>query len=839
MIFERVDSRPATWVGPVVGIGLIVAALAGFALMAKGGWNPAFWLLAAGLALAGVVVVASRFAGLTVALASVVCVVVGALALVHFGVASIRTDRTVDTRATATDVQAQLNTLVADTALSRATVVKLPSYLVAFHNAWLLCQAGGGVYHRWPDGTTVCVVPSKAPRTAPKYVTTARTRRATDPRTLALDRDIVQRDLDRFQLALLVAAKADPVRIKAAQAVVTAAQTTTEHDLAATLEPAPAISIASALEAGANAVVSTVPGSADVPVTLEALGWAVLGVLALLLIRFLSVQNATFALGPVVINPPKGGAGSDGDGAGGASDAADASADETESFRTYLLRNLPEPGSVPGGQAVMAMTDIAGLVAGPTFGPVASFVQGVVGAIKVPSGYAVEYCDITPLTASADPPDPPPPPAGDAPAADADATPATTAIAVRIRFASSNRLLDQKVFPGPDRPALLRRGAYWAAARIIEASRSVPPWARWDSATSATLADYYLAQDRGAGDDDLRILQQAALEAPTSGLLALQLSQEEALSELYFDAFGDALRAATLYPRYFNARYRVGVSANLLADHPEQVAAASPEAVAALRDALRRYAGSTRHANRASIDGVVGALERQEPISPPLLHMAVDELGDCQQLVRLRRVAANALRSDERRFWWQLLCQRRRRHDFATIGSACRLVAQARLWAPTAPELVAAAERHHEGLLDAWADTAPFAALNEDTSVPTRLSQTWQWAYDRACAWAVIRGTLGALADGDPAADPGRAPLADAAARACAHSVMARLDLKVVALLEDAMLSRYSFQLTRDWVQVDPDLSALHGNGGFERFVQQVPTKEDRNDARVAPAAAG
>ena len=237
---------------------------------------------------------------------------------------------------------------------------------------------------------------------------------------------------------------------------------------------------------------------------------------------------------------------------------------DTEAFRTYLMRNLPEPGVVPGGTAVVAMTDIAGVV-GTSAGPVGSFLKAIAAAVNVPAGYEVTYRDISALpevpdAGSTDPAIATSPGAASPAAA---ATPKPPVITVRIREVRSNRLLDQKVCRAKDRDTVLRSGAYWAAARVIESSRCVPPWARWDSATSSTLATFFLAEDQPS--DDLEALRLAACKAPTSGLLALELSQREATEGDELGAFLNALRAVTIYPRYLNARYRLGVSAGLLA----------------------------------------------------------------------------------------------------------------------------------------------------------------------------------------------------------------------------------------------------------------------------------
>jgi hypothetical protein len=806
-----------TWELPSLSILLVAGAVGFFLRMSRSDWGAGWWLCVLAAALVGLYLGASRFSGITVGLAGAACVVSGTLALGHLGIVSTQSAHGRDTRSGATALLAQLQSVEP----AGSTVDANP----ATGAIWLLCSAGSGRFEGTPP-TCQAATPAQARAqanaavaligaAAPAAPTSAQIP-TDDPRRLDLLRADAVLAIARYQLA--VAASGDQA---AAQSNVTKLEAADRAALAATLEPPASLPVISAVTKGANEVASSLPGSSDVPIELELAGWVVLAVLALALIRLLSTRNATYSLGPVSMDPPKGT-----DGAKDGSSPSVALA-EVETFRTYLLQNLPEPGAIPGGRTAAAMTDIAGAVDVPGV-PIAAFVKAIVTAINVPSGYSVEYRDIANLTA-----DEAAPATGSDPAGAEE-----SAIAVRIRAVGSDRLLDQTTHRGTDRDALLRQGAYWAAARIIQSSRSVPPWARWDAATSQALARYFLDTDGAKGD--LASLREAANLAPTSGLLALELSQREAIAGDLVGSLLHALQAATLYPRYINARYRLAVSAGMLAaaDHPLTASGAGTyEEKAALRDALTRYGEATGH-NHVAVQELRACLEAllvAAPAAPVaedggapsaaevdlpyvLCRLAEAELDDCRRLTWWPRIAINALRSDERRFWWLLLWGWQQRKDRQLIAKSSRLVVAARsarrvksyqvferlyarvlrgLYYRKSNPATAARPADAETVAQLRSD-AVFARAFHYERLAAQMGQNWQFSYNLACFWSVVSDRLSE-------------PSGDALAE------------RAIALLELAVQSRNSFQLTQEWITVDPDLRNLRGNARFQALVRALP----------------
>ena len=767
---------------PVVSIALVLGAAGVFIALTRSSWPAGWWFTGFALGLIGVYLAASRFSGLTVAGAVVVGGLLSLLALGHLGIESIRTAHLADARSTATVLEAELRDPATSSAAPAGRPATTPSPDSVLKVVAALCQVAEGQLVT-VRGANTCQVRTLASTTP-------------DARELAMDAAVANLAVARYQAAALSAPTS-----AALDRVATA-----EKQVASAVEPPPSVSIASAISAGANAVISSVPGSADIPIALQAAGWLVLALVGLLVIRLLSLRNTTYALGPVGVDPPSG------------SDAANTA--ETESFRTYLLHNLPEPGAVPGGQALTAMTDIAGAVPGEATGITAA-VKAVAAAISVPHGYQVQYRDLAPLPAAGAP---------------------STGIVVRIKAVVSSKLIEQKVFRGEDRIALVRSGAYWAAARIIEMSRSVPPWARWDAATSSTLADYYRADD-DAEPGDISNLRTAVGYAPTSGLLLLELSQQEAMEGDVLAAFTWALQAATLYPRYLNARYRLAVSASMLSAQPDPLTppgtrfapgvsdrdkrVARAAGKAALIDAVVRFGKATGTGDRVVSD-LARALQSEQGMEGALCDLAGHELDVGRRLTWWPYVAWNALRADERRFWWIYLTSWRRPKDRRLIAWSCWLVVSARRppaelspWARAKGWIFNTLYRPDSSLDQVMGPAAPslvrsgaFARVAHYSRVTSQLGQDWQVAYNLACFWSVLS---------KPLVPPPPPPGGGDADPPPADPLITQLQNMVMDLLETAVLSRNSFQLTARWLANDPDLEPLDGNGRFEALRAMLP----------------
>lgn len=557
--------------------------------------------------------------------------------------------------------------------------------------------------------------------------------------------------------------------VQAAAAVVEQRSGELYSALAAADDPAAGVSIQDAIGAGAGAAVSSLPGTGETPVAVAAFGWAAALFAGLVLTRLLSVRNAGRGLGPVSVS-----------GIGVTGDAATA---EQERFRTFLAWNVPEPGAVPGSNALSELSTLISSVAslGGAASPVAAFLTSATRLVAVQRGYTVEYADIGPANAQA--------------SVDNELG---TRLVVRVREARTTNLLVQRIVSAPDRSLALRDGAYWAAATIIARSRTVPRWALWDPDTSSALATYWSQEE----DDQIDIaeLRKAALLAPSSGLLGLQLAYAEALADKPWDAFACLLRVVRAHPRYYTAGYRLAVAAMTLSARLESVHPEPGFATTALCDDLRAVGG----------ENVAGAIEtylyqsqlgavddtRLRALRMELLWFTVDRLAGARYRLIGFRLVWHALRREGRQEQLSYLWFRTRRRDALQIVRSCRFVAWARL---------AEVEPGEEfGLSHLWRRPRDLGLMKPTQEVRSKKlkalvqsaeerwrtqSTVWQVPYNLACFWSVSD-------DAD----------------------------KAVASLEWARRCRGSHQLTGDWLTKDPDLDKIRGNPAFKEFLELIPT---------------
>ena len=529
-----------------------------------------------------------------------------------------------------------------------------------------------------------------------------------------------------------------------------------------------------ALQAGASEVAGAVPGvgtfSGDgdegkrVPAALGVLGWILLGALVLALYRSAERRTTARGLGPVTVKGAK-----DGDAT-------------IEQFRTYLLRNIPDPAAVPGAAALIPLTDLLGVTTVPVATLISKVVTALTSAVNQSSGYTVDCVVVAPAASKAD--------------ADEKGTKAKvkeaepgknaatsdkprTAISVRVSRTRTGELVDQRLVHDKDGTEALRKAAYWAASIILNHSDRVPHWARWPVGTSDALATYHAAEDQGTPDLPLKCLIEAVRKAPSSSLLCLKLSHAYALEGRHLDAFEMALRAVAVNRHYVAGRYRLAMAASLVASDIDGNWREQPAAQQArVTDALRRY--SRRGVSLASaLDPPAPATLAPGAIDPAvtaLCAFSVKELDEVKDLLNLFMVAFRALRRSERAYWLDFLRTKdgrvsARRQFMRTTDSA-------------RPAIMLRGD----------------IAMGDDYSDLLEARYTfWQVAYNLACYDAI-------RADGG---DP------DGAERSLCR-------------LESALERPGSHQLKQSWVKVDPDLKPLRELARFKEF--QALLDDDRSD---------
>jgi hypothetical protein len=607
------------------------------------------------------------------------------------------------------------------------------------------------------------------------------------------------------------------------------------------------VEVVDALKAGAGDLVGDLlPAEGrQVPLVFAAFGLILAGAAALALMRWTAVRNATQGLGPVSVE---------------AADDTDHLWPECrETFRTFLLENVPEPGTVPGSEAVVKVAELAGAIAPDSTGK--SFqaaLQALAALMFVPRGYVVQVGMLHDIDAALTRSDTEPP------NTTAPATTAVTGLVVRVRAAHGHTLLGQREFgfPAPAEHArrhTLREAAFWAAAVVLEESRAVPAWARWSRETFNALAAYAETQAAAGGNDagkdpPATILTKAERLAPNSALvmlhlaLALEEQQHGDTDGDFITALAHSIDAVGLYRRYVEARYRAASEADLLAlevdrgnfvirveekergepsaDKLEEIKAEF-ERIADLREryvrleqSLARYVDRAPQAVREAADSLLSTLRSvlhdpttttADDLRDALLAYSLAERVQARRQVRLVRVAANAVRNSERSYWF---AHRRslERHDWRdTLRSAELLTRYAQ-------------ESHdHEEppwptkLFDRW-------LLSWVEGRAERRAAFWQLPYNLACYHC--RQAEAA------AKQKKNAPNDELRHMELEHQEDDELK-QAVAWLERARLGRDNHHMTAEWLRVDPDLKSLRDErpAWFTAFLSRIRSREAEEHA--------
>jgi hypothetical protein len=561
-----------------------------------------------------------------------------------------------------------------------------------------------------------------------------------------------------------------------ADAAVEAAQAAVDDAEAALDSPPPSTDFWTLLSRGADAIVESLPGfhGDDLPVALEAAGWIVLLIIALLFYRYLEIRSGRLGVGPVEIVEFSGG-----------------EDDKSKSrFRTYLLQNVAEPSAVPGGKALDPLTDLLDASSELSSSPVMKALQAIARAVKAaitpPLGYAV--------SAAYQP--------GEEGAAD------DHLVFLRVQDRRTKQTLASTTVQGRTEDEALQCAGFWTAGWIVNKSVVTPRWTSWSETTSKALAAY---TSRKAPLDQLEL---AINQAPWSGLLSVRLGERYDLEGEHRKAFELYVRASTLYPRFLVARYRAAVSLSLLASDPEKLWASAPESelqtlVASFMRYWQETMGTAFPADEARVlEFPFDATTTPERVTAILAGAACRQLEAMKPMTGWWFASSNAFRRRERSAWLRTalptrgtyLDRKRRR----LIGDTCAALARLRLAVPepsddedTIARLLGTPRptARERALLDELLNQrVPAAAAADATAVELEgkarhVPSAWQVVYNLACYWAV-RG---------------------------------RRD-RALDLLDEALNQPNSTQVDR-WLERDPDLANLTNEPRFRRLVARLPQK--------------
>jgi hypothetical protein len=540
-------------------------------------------------------------------------------------------------------------------------------------------------------------------------------------------------------------------------------------------------SLVDTLRQGGDTIVADLPWRHDPSLSLDAFGWVLLGMGALIFWRMIERRSAQQLPGPVTLKlsgakppeedekgeqvkgstetaePGKGGEGSvssptappstggtaekkEADEAAGESDGAKETSasmpdDQMIVFRTAVLQNLSEPAAIPGSKDPDPVTDLVEL-AGGVGKPALKLLTSLGKILTRPGGYSVTGEVIAP-----------------------DEPKGTWRVLARIVDQSSADQVAVKTVSGETARRACRGAGYWAAAEILSRSTRIPSWARWNPVNASTLAAY---QD----EDDLETLEDALQSDPTSGILLNRVGNEYELVERHLDALVMYARAVTAHPRYLVGCYRLAVSLGVIAaDVETQWEAAALSTRERVRLQLNRACARLRiedTAPRATTSGDDAAATFQR-LSLRVFNRLLDDTGR-------GRVPWLALRRSERKARWSQLMSVTRRY-----GPAAKdrwMVRSARL----------------------SADPTDLPAVQKRASNP---QSWWQVSYNLACYYARQ----------DPA-QPDDA----------------------IKWLETALERAGSGQMGGAWLKKDPDLKSLHGLPRFQWVASQLPQQEEDSD---------
>jgi tetratricopeptide (TPR) repeat protein len=337
-------------------------------------------------------------------------------------------------------------------------------------------------------------------------------------------------ELSVAQLRLVVAQELE-VGIAAAQRMVSSAQQ--QISLASNEQ---SISLQEAIAAGGRGLAAKSPLSTNaVPVAPDILGWILLLIGAVYAYRMLEVLNSHRDTGPITVEDVTG-------------DLGDAKSEQVTSHLRYaVLKNLPEPGTVPGASSSNPLTDLLGAdpIKNPILVAAITFVR-LVGF--PPRGYLVRASLATRTDIE-----------GSGKSVDQHTA------HIRVHDARTKRSVWTTACTATTRADALERGGFAAAAWILQRARSVPPWLQF-SAEAAEALNAYERTRLTTDDVTLKELDRAVRRDPTSGVALVQLGYAYDLAGERIEALECYERTVGLFPEYRIARYRAAIGWSALHD---------------------------------------------------------------------------------------------------------------------------------------------------------------------------------------------------------------------------------------------------------------------------------
>lgn len=572
-----------------------------------------------------------------------------------------------------------------------------------------------------------------------------------------------------------------------------------------------------AIAAGADELLSYASGPTKfAEFRFSAAAWLLLLGGALLWYRQLEIISSARRLGPVDIQFERVGGNDDKARKGAAHEEAGTKAQRPMRipmhageavFKESVIGNVPEPGAVPGAQALAPVGDLVAQSDVPNKWLIGGVLDAVRTIFAAGGGFTVVY---SARTSSEGP-----------------------VVFVRLRQTRTGTHLGSDTFPAHDIESAAQLAGYWVAGWIISRSNYVPDWARWSEHDAWAFhgLDWTRAEPGGArprvrsDPDDIdpstvnsMILAQRAYTYQISAFSDGRLRQYAALE--------DFARAVHRRPRYPVARYRRSAALSELMHYESHVqhAVRLPDGTIGppTRSRLRYVFGDLILADRGRLstpsatrlDEWLGRLDEEQafPLSMrlELLLRVARWSHENRVAIRWRHVAR--LRPSERSFWKDFGRHRLARDWIRVLDAEICLCIERLRQIVAAPvgeaaildgSVVTPDEREDANDVAAVVDELRQWADQLEASVADRArapESHWQIAYNLACLHAVR-------------------------ARRFRHDEPAHAADERGAALEwlERCLDRPSArQLVREWVERDPDLDELRDSDDFKRWCSRV-----------------
>jgi hypothetical protein len=522
-------------------------------------------------------------------------------------------------------------------------------------------------------------------------------------------------------------------------------------------------------ETAATAGTATDGERALAPLAVEVAAWVALGLLLLGFWRWLERRCARQAPGPVSVDFVESTTEPPAvdPPTGAAAAAAITGADQKALFRSALVNNVSEPAAAPGGTRATPVTDLSELM------PVgAGWVATVI--------HAARTLGTSPVGSSAH---------GQL-FHDASERQPWRVLVRLVDDSTGDQFAVREVGAGSAADAC-RAAGYWAAGTLLDRSTRVPSWAAWSGETADALAAYHRSvRDRTREEEpDIPALERAVAAAPHSGLMLVRLASAYDLAGRQPKALALYARAVAAHPRYLTAAYRLATSLSLLADEDGTAWVALP------LSERRRIAGEVRRGCQAfgvptpASEELARAVRTQDgttvryTAAPALLDLAHAVYRALVNAHRPLFVAVALGRRSERSLWLGHL------RSFTSNRQAARSFR----WTAESAALVT--PRRGLGNGQAATDQAEEKARERIEGKARDPQSSWQVSYNLACYYA---------------------------RRGCADEAL--------GWLETALARPNSEQLTRGWLETDPDLTSLRQHPRFTSLLRALTRRPVEDD---------